>query len=531
MIVRVFAEGLPHLAPQWQALLAFVAVTSMVVGNLGAIAQNSTKRLLAYSGVAQAGYILVGVVAGGRWGLAAVLFYLFSYLFMNFGAFAVVTLLAGPEGDRDQLSDLDGLGYRQPLLGLAMTVFMLSLAGFPPTVGFIGKFFLFTAAVASGYTWLVVIAVLMSVVSVSYYFRVLAHVWTPPAGPARLSLSLAPAVTVGVSAAVHDRPARRRPGLRLHPLASVRAALPKHFRPHLGGLPAEVEAAWYTDGASAPAAAVGAEVLWLAMWARPAIEAALEAGPGVRWVNSHAAGVDRHPLDLYLRRGIQLTNGAGLHAVPISEYVVLGILAAAKAFPALVRAQDRAEWLQRPPGRGELHGSRALVVGYGQIGRAIAERLRAFGVHVVGARRHSSEEPDVVDSEGWRGRLGEFDWVVLATPLTGETRHLIGPTELAAMKPGAWLVNISRGSLVDHDALLGALQDGAIAGAYLDVTDPEPLPAESELWRLPNVILTPHSSWASERFEERAAALFLDNLERYRQGRPLRNLVDLEAGY
>jgi NADH-quinone oxidoreductase subunit N len=183
MIVRVFSAGLPHLAPEWQTLLAFVAATSMIVGNLMAIAQTSLKRLLAYSGVAQAGYVLIGVIAGGQMGLSAVLYYLFVYMFMNFGAFAVITLLAGPEGDRDSFADLEGLGRRNPVLAVAMSVFMLSLAGFPPSVGFFGKLFLFTAGVSAGYTWLVVIAVLMSVVSVFYYVRVLVPVWSRgPAG-------------------------------------------------------------------------------------------------------------------------------------------------------------------------------------------------------------------------------------------------------------------------------------------------------------------------------------------------------------
>jgi NADH-quinone oxidoreductase subunit N len=181
MIVRVFAGGLPHLAPEWQALLAFVAATSMVVGNLMAVAQSSLKRLLAYSGVAQAGYILVGVIEGGSSGLSAVLYYLFVYMIMNFGAFAVITLLAGADGDRDGFDDLKGLYQRSPLLAVAMSVFMLSLAGFPPSVGFFGKLFLFTAGISAGYTWLVVLAVVMSVVSVYYYIRVLIPVWTPAA--------------------------------------------------------------------------------------------------------------------------------------------------------------------------------------------------------------------------------------------------------------------------------------------------------------------------------------------------------------
>jgi NADH-quinone oxidoreductase subunit N len=182
MIVRVFAGGLPHLAPQWQAVLVFVSVASMGVGNLGAIVQTSLKRLLAYSGIAQAGYILIGVIAGGQAGLAAVLYYLFVYMFMNFGAFAVVTLLSRPDGDGDSFADLEGLSRRNPVLAVAMTIFMLSLAGFPPSVGFFGKLFLFTAGVGAGYTWLVVWAVLMSVVSVFYYVRVLVPVWS--AGPA-----------------------------------------------------------------------------------------------------------------------------------------------------------------------------------------------------------------------------------------------------------------------------------------------------------------------------------------------------------
>jgi NADH-quinone oxidoreductase subunit N len=199
MIVRVFAGGLPHLAPEWQVLLAFVAATSMIVGNVMAIAQTSLKRLLAYSGVAQAGYILIGVIAGGDAGLAAVNYYLFIYMFMNFGAFAVITLLAGPDGDRDGFADLEGLGRRNPVLGILMTVFMLSLAGFPPTVGFFGKLFLFTAGVSAGYTWLVVLAVLMSVVSVFYYVRVLIPVWSASGRTDEVPSSLTTRTVVALS--------------------------------------------------------------------------------------------------------------------------------------------------------------------------------------------------------------------------------------------------------------------------------------------------------------------------------------------
>ena len=201
MIVRVFEGGLPHVSPEWQTLLAFVAATSMVVGNLLAIVQTSLKRLLAYSSVAQAGYILVGVIAGNQTGLESVLYYLFVYMFMNFGAFAVITLLSGPDRDADTFADLEGLAHRNWLLAVGMTVFMLSLAGFPPSVGFFGKLFLFTAGVGAGYTWLVVLAVLMSVVSVFYYVRVLIPVWSAGPRPERVPASFSSQLAIGLSVA------------------------------------------------------------------------------------------------------------------------------------------------------------------------------------------------------------------------------------------------------------------------------------------------------------------------------------------
>jgi NADH-quinone oxidoreductase subunit N len=202
MILRVFNYALPGLALEWQVLLAFVAATSMILGNLLAIVQTSVKRLLAYSSIAQAGYVLIGVVAGGSAGISAVMFYLFAYLFMNFGAFAVLTVLVTPTGEHDSLDDLDGLWERNRWLGLLMTVFMLSLAGFPPLVGFFGKLFLFTAGVSAGWTWLVVIGVLTSVVSVAYYLRVVVHVFTPTTVRREVDRSPGPLVAGTVSAAL-----------------------------------------------------------------------------------------------------------------------------------------------------------------------------------------------------------------------------------------------------------------------------------------------------------------------------------------
>lgn len=303
----------------------------------------------------------------------------------------------------------------------------------------------------------------------------------------------------------------------------MRLLIPDRFRARLNERLDGHDAAWYADQQDALKAVVEADVLWLNTWRSPEIEALLSAGTRLRWVFTHSAGVESYPFERFRERRVALTNGAGLHAVPIAEYVVLGMLAAAKGFPALVRAQDRKEWLREPPGFVELADSKALVLGFGGIGQAIGERLQGLGVDVTGVRRR--------DGDSWRARLGDFDWVILALPVTRQTRHIIGAEELRRMKSTAWIVNIARGPLIDQPALVEALQEGRIAGAYLDVTDPEPPPDESPLWTLPNVILTPHSSWASRRSDERAAALFLENLERFAAGAELRNLVDLGAGY
>jgi phosphoglycerate dehydrogenase-like enzyme len=312
----------------------------------------------------------------------------------------------------------------------------------------------------------------------------------------------------------------------------LRLALPDSVGAAKTRLPPDVEVAWYSTGADCPNATPDAEVLWLTMWRTDEIEAALRAGERLRWVSTTDAGVNTFPFKMFRERGIRLTNGRGLHAIPIAEYVVMAMLAAAKGLPALLRAQDRTEWLPSPPARAELCGTRALIVGYGDIGRALAERLRPFGVDVTGVRRRPAPaEAGVLGPDDWRERLGEFDWLILSAPETRMTRHMVGAAELSAMKRTAWLLNVARAPLIDQDALEAALQRRAIGGAYLDLTDPEPLPPDSPLWRMPNVLITPHSSQASTRFSERATDLFLDNLNRYREGRALRNVVDLEAGY
>jgi len=177
MLLRIFVQGLPSLNADWRLLFYVLAVMTMTVGNIAALTQSNIKRMLAYSSIAHAGYLLIGVVAGTPRGITAMLVYLFIYAFMQLGAFAVVTMLRRQDVIGDELKDLSGLFARSPVAALAMLIFMLSLGGIPPTAGFMGKFYLFGAAIDAGYVWLAVIGVLNSAVSLYYYIRVVVFMW------------------------------------------------------------------------------------------------------------------------------------------------------------------------------------------------------------------------------------------------------------------------------------------------------------------------------------------------------------------
>jgi phosphoglycerate dehydrogenase-like enzyme len=310
----------------------------------------------------------------------------------------------------------------------------------------------------------------------------------------------------------------------------VKVVLPERVRSVVSQLPADTEIAWYTDTETGIAAVPGAEVLWIDFGGKD-VARMIDSGTELKWVTTGGTGVDSLPLDLFEQRKLVLTNGAGIGAIPISEYVVMCLLAGIKGLPDLVRAQDRREWLEWPPALAEINGKRALIYGYGSIGRAIGDRLRPFGVTVTGVRRNPGDEPGVIAPTEWEARLPETDLLILSVPLTGATSALIGESQLAALPEHAWVANIARGGLIDSAALIAALKSGRLGGAYLDVTDPEPLPPDSELWSLPNVIITPHSSWATRLILERAAAIFHDNFDRYRRGAAMKNVVDLRAGY
>ena len=301
------------------------------------------------------------------------------------------------------------------------------------------------------------------------------------------------------------------------------------IEPHL---PVDAEVRWFASAEDACDMSPGAEIGWLDLQVPANTGRAIALGTSLKWVSTIYAGLDAFPLQQLKAQGARLTNGVGINTNAVAEYAVMGMLALAKRLPDVVRAQDRAEWLKDAPGKVELEGSKALIVGYGAIGQRIARQLRGFGVEVTGVRRNPRGEPDMLGPDDWKSRLAEFDWVILAAPATAETARIIGADELRAMKRSAYLVNIARGTVIDQEALIAALHAGEIAGAHLDVADPEPLPPEHPLWRAPNALITMHlSGRAQTNMFPRAAALFVDNLARYRAGETLVNEVDLDLGY
>jgi phosphoglycerate dehydrogenase-like enzyme len=278
----------------------------------------------------------------------------------------------------------------------------------------------------------------------------------------------------------------------------------------------------------------------------------LSVAPRLKWVQLHSAGINQltdHPI---LQTSILITTSSGIHAVPIGEYAVAVMLALARRVPLMVRTQDRGEW---PKDRWrtfmgvELRGKTLGVVGYGSIGREVARIVKlGFDMRVLALTRSGNRidqgyvEPGVGDPEGslpskWFRAdqlfemLSESDFVLVSAPHTPETHHLIDEGALRVMKPTAFIVNISRGGLIDEAALVRALSSQWIAGAGLDVFEQEPLPPESPLWRMENVVLSPHVSGTTPHYDDRAVDLFAENLQRYLRGETLLNLVDKEKGY
>ncbi len=268
--------------------------------------------------------------------------------------------------------------------------------------------------------------------------------------------------------------------------------------------------------------------------------ALLEAGGKLRWVQVGSAGVERYVgLPRIASRAVELTNAQALYGPQIADHAVGMLLALARALPAAVENQRGPRAWSLPSGARdrmvELRGRTVLVAGLGGIGREIARRVAAFGARVVATEGHPKPPPSFVERVGPPDELlalaGSADAVFVCVPLTPKTERLFDERFFAALKPGAFFVNVARGRCVDTAALLAALKSGRLAGAGLDVTDPEPLPPDHELWKLGNVIVTPHDAAASEGAEPRRFLLFRENLRRFAAGEPLLSVVDPAAGY
>jgi phosphoglycerate dehydrogenase-like enzyme len=268
--------------------------------------------------------------------------------------------------------------------------------------------------------------------------------------------------------------------------------------------------------------------------------------PSLRWLQVRSAGVDHMTADPPWQKGLLVTNAKGVYAVPIGEYVSGMVLRVHQ--PAATWSADQAahHWPDEPSLIDPIRGKTAVIAGYGSIGREVARQLAALGMRIVAIKPHpdaradasyrvpGTGDPDgsiperIVCDDGLLDAVREADVLVLTMPLTDASRGVIGREVLAALPPRAWLINVSRGALVDEPALLEALRADRLAGAVLDVFGEEPLPADSPWWDAPNVILTPHASGHTLRFFDE---LVVENVRRYLAGEPLLNPVDPERGY
>jgi len=256
----------------------------------------------------------------------------------------------------------------------------------------------------------------------------------------------------------------------------------------------------------------------------------LRRSKGLRWVHIHSAGADRAIYVELRQRGVVISTSSGASAEVVAQSALAGLLALARRFPQLMAAQREHRWTPllgegQPP---DLSGQSMVLVGWGPIGQRIAAVVRLLGMRLTVVRTKvaaTQEGVETVDFDGFESVLPAADWLVLACPLTERTRRLVGAKALYAMPKGACLINVARGEVVDQSALIAALRSAHLGGAMLDVFEHEPLPADSPLWDFPNVIVTPHTAAHSQGNEKRVAGMFLDNLQRWRDGLPLLKLA------
>ena len=253
--------------------------------------------------------------------------------------------------------------------------------------------------------------------------------------------------------------------------------------------------------------------------------------PNLKWLHVFNAGVDHPIYTEMLGRGVRITTSSGSATAPIAQTAITALLMLARNFPRWLAGQQEHRWdpMDVPDFPRDLQGQTAVIVGLGHIGREIARLAQVLGISVIGIRRSARETDDPVDElytpEHLSKVLPRADWLILACPLTAETRGLVNAALLGKLPQGARLINIARGELVDEAALVDALRSKHLAGAYLDVFQQEPLPADSPFWDLPNVYVTPHNSAAAAGNDQRVFEIFLQNLRRWRRSEPLLNEV------
>jgi phosphoglycerate dehydrogenase-like enzyme len=307
--------------------------------------------------------------------------------------------------------------------------------------------------------------------------------------------------------------------------------------PHLSvltQLPPETEVVVAGDAQTVAAAAAGADVILNCTGDSPLLEPALRCGKRVRWVHSLAAGVENQLIPELVDSEIPLTNSRGVFKESLGEFVIGAAIFFAKDFGRMLRSREAGRW--DPFDVEEISRQTMGIAGYGEIGRAAGRRAKAMGMTVLAMRR-TPGDPSEREVDGWFApeqrleMIGQSDYIIVAAPLTPETRGMIGHREFEEMKPSAVVVNVGRGPVIDETALVQALRERRIRGAALDVFDTEPLPPDHPLWKLDNVLLSPHCADHTDGWLEQAVEFFVGNFRRFAAGQPLLNIVDKQAGY
>lgn len=253
----------------------------------------------------------------------------------------------------------------------------------------------------------------------------------------------------------------------------------------------------------------------------------------LKWLFVMSAGVEKLAFDELARKGVIVTNVSGIHGPQMAEHAFGLMILFSRQLNRSIRNQLQKKWERIKP-MGELTEKTLCIIGSGSIGKEIARKAKAFDMRVIGLKKHAEALGNfdtVWGMEKLHDALGQADYTVLLTPLTDETYHLLGRDEFLAMKPTSVFINLSRGDTVDETALIEALQNGTIAGAGLDVFHQEPLPENSPLWEMENVVITPHNAGQSPHYIPRAIELFLSSFDCYRQGKPMPNQIDLKMKY